>query len=145
MQCSACQRELEKQQERELELCRACAAKYGVIAMPPALRPPVPCDRCKGRKFVRVIPREHTTLEQGDSNRMVSAPMFLTQSVSGHKGWLLNHAHDLDITAGHGMLEVYACWSCGAVEWYCRGVQQIPIHPSLMTELIDYDQGGPYR
>ena len=46
---------------------------------------------------------------------------------------------------GYGVLEVYICYACGAVEWYCGDVATIPIHPWLMTEVVDYDAGTPYR
>ncbi len=51
----------------------------------------------------------------------------------------------LDTTYGYGMLELYACWDCGLVEWYCRDVRRMPVHPHLMTELVDLDEAGPFR
>ncbi len=133
-----------------MQMCFDCANKFGVRPMPPALRPPSPCAKCRATQFVRAIPREHTVDESsGRQNRQVSAPMFLTHHVAGSQGnspdAFHNFAADLNPQLGFGQLEVYACVGCGAVEWYCHGVKDIPIHPHLMTERIDYSAGGPYR
>lgn len=140
--CPLCMHnQIAHEHERSMEMCFDCARKFGVRPMPPALRPPVPCTRCEGSRFVRTVPREHTN--------GVSAPMFLTHNVSGSAGnrpggWF-NGVEDLKTVTGHGQLEIYACVGCGAVEWYCHGVKDVPIHPHLMTEMVDYSAGGPYR
>ena len=46
-------------------------------------------------------------------------------------------AAEIEVEKGYGMLEVYACFGCGAVQWYCGDVAAIPIHPHLMTEIVE--------
>jgi hypothetical protein len=143
--CKLCGVDVTVDEEVAMQACRVCADKIGLRPMPPPIRPARPCARCNGMKFVRVIPREHSTVRTGDGNSQVSAPMFLTHVAKGFRGWVFSGVHELEIERGFGMLEVYACWQCGAVEWYARDVQQIPIHPHFMTDVVDYDGEGPYR
>ncbi len=129
-----------------MQTCAACAAKCGIVPMPPATRPPAPCQRCNGRVFVRAIPREHTSARSGEQNTQVSVPMFVTHRPSLHDGWVLKYAKELEVENGFGVLELYICRACGFVEWYCPTVAAIPLQPNMMTELVDYDAGGePYR
>jgi len=75
----------------------------------------------------------------------VAGPMYLTHAPRVLKGWNAQYVQPVDPRSGYGLLEAYVCWGCGFVEWYCHGADRIPIHPHLMTELIDLDAGGPYR
>jgi hypothetical protein len=144
--CPLCTGALSTDAERAMEACGGCARRIGIIAMPPARRPPTPCARCNGRQFVRVIPREHTTDRSGDTNAQISAPMYVTHAPTTHRGWVLSYVKEVEVeNTGHGLLETYICRKCGAVEWYCADVERIPIHPHLMSEAIDYDSDTPYR
>jgi len=136
---------LSSPEEQSMQACWRCAQKIGLRPMPPPMRPARPCARCNGMKFVRVIPREHSSTRTGDANAQVSAPMFLTHKVETYRGWVFSGVHELAVEHGFGMLEVYACWACGAVEWYCRDVQQIPLHPHHMSDIVEYDTKEPYR
>lgn len=127
---------IDNDSERATKACDACQKKLGLIPMPPARRRGA-CTRCQGRKFLRAIPREHTTNQTGTVNAQVSAPMFLTHSHRGHHGSMFRSAAELEVDKGHGVLEVYACFGCGAVEWYCGDVAAIPVHPHLMTEIVE--------
>jgi hypothetical protein len=118
--------------ERATRACESCQSKLGLIPMPPA-RSRGPCVRCGGRKFLRAIPREHA----GKMNAQVVAPMFLTHAPQGYRGAMSRSAKELDPEKGHGLLEVYACYGCGAVAWYCLDVEAIPVHPHLMTEVVE--------
>lgn len=124
--------------------CVRCATVIGVIPMPQTRRPAAPCQRCGTRKFVRVIPREHSTARVDGSGGQISAPMMATYKprVRHDNGvtWTLPLEIEL---AGAGLLEMYICKKCGFVEWYCQDVERIPIHPALMTEDIDYDADLP--
>ena len=149
MSCPTCLADLTLDVEREMKMCATCATKFGVRPMPPALRPPAPCMRCGKLKFVRVIPREYTSRDGGETNAQVAVPMFLTYVPKGNPtnkpgGWL-NGPQPLDMNDGHGLLEAYACIGCGFVEWYCHDALDIPLSPYVMSELIDYGKGGPYR
>jgi hypothetical protein len=109
--------------------------------MPPAQRPPVPCTRCHGTRFVRVIPREH------GANPWV-APMTLTQAPNIHDAGLFSShltAGSPRFDEGWGLVETYVCLTCGFMEWYCHAPQKIPIGPEYNTELVDYAPAGPYR
>ena len=145
--CPICEDEpMTNEREQAMQACGACANKLGLIPMPPA-RGPFACRNCGGKKFLHAIPREHSAGNLGmDSNTQLSAPMMLTHVPRAQKGYVLRYAQALNIQEGYGLLEIYACFRCGAVEWYCDGVQRIPISPHLMTEVVDYDQTTtPYR
>ena len=43
------------------DICDQCAVTLGVFEVGPPRRPAVPCTRCNGMQFVRVIPREKGT------------------------------------------------------------------------------------
>lgn len=145
MQCPVCARApLVLSDELQMQMCTKCAVENGVRPMPPAMRPPAPCLRCKGLKFVRTVPREYSIVldSQRPNDRQVAAPMYFTYSPTfGQFGG----RHDIDIQKGYGQLEMYACVACGFVELYAHAPADIPIHPHLMTEEIDYSASGPYR
>jgi hypothetical protein len=144
--CSICEDPIDTDGELAMASCKACADRLGLVPMPPASRPPVPCVRCNGRKFVRAIPREHSSVRSGDANSQLSVPMFLTHAPAVHRGWILTYAKEVEIENGFGLFEVFICHKCGFVEWYCPTVRDIPIHTNMMTELVDYDAGtAPYR
>ena len=129
-------------------ICYDCADTLGVIPMPPPRRPPRPCTRCNGMRFVRAIPREYTADELGQTVDPKVAPMALTAAprVWERVFFRGNSVQPQDIT-GHryGVLETYVCRSCGFVEWYCLEPDQIPIGPEYMTDVVNYDSEGPYR
>lgn len=147
--CPFCdQNTLRTDEERAMQACRECAPKIGLIPMPPSRRPPAPCGRCSSMTFIRAIPREHSTERQGEWNAQLSAPMYVTHTPSKYKGWFSNTVNQLEIEkTGVGLLETYICKKCGFVEWYCIDVENIPIHPHVMSEEIDYAARGegPYR
>lgn len=146
MSCSICADALSSPAELAMQTCASCARQCGIVPMPPATRPPAPCQRCNGRAFVRAIPREHSSARSGEQNAQVSVPMFVTHRPTLHQGWMLKYAKELEIENGFGVLELYICRSCGFVEWYCPTVSAIPLHPNMMTELVDFDAGTePYR
>src|SRR5262245_53845411 len=88
-------------------ICVGCMDKLGIIEMPPPRRSPGPCHKCRGLRFVRVIPREHTVVHNFDRNRPEIAPMTLTQQpkldlkVFGN-GMAVEHP---GVVLGDGMLE----------------------------------------
>ena len=132
--------------EQQMQACVTCAATIGITPMPPARRPPAPCQRCNGRQFMRVIPREHSSRRMGEGNGQISAPMYVTHAPTTHRGWILSNVNPIaPESGGLGLLETYICRSCGFVEWYCSDVERIPAHPHLMSELIDYESDTPYR
>ena len=132
--------------EQQMQACKACAKTIGIIPMPPARRPPAPCQRCNGRQFMRVIPREHSSLRLGEGNGQISAPMFVTHAPTTYRGWISSGVNVIaPEEKGVGLLETYICRACGFVEWYCCDVERIAAHPHLMSELIDYESETPYR
>jgi hypothetical protein len=147
--CPFCdQNTLRSDDERAMQACRECAKTIGLIPMPPSRRPPAPCARCNHLAFIRVIPREHSSLRGGEINGQTSSPMFVTHAPTSHDGWFSRSIRELEIEkTGIGLLEMYICKKCGFVEWYCVDVEKIPANPHLMTEEIDYaDRAeGPYR
>jgi hypothetical protein len=146
-ECPVCyEAKLSTEHERTMQLCRECASKYGVRPMPPAMRPPSPCQRCSGLEFVRTVPREYSTRPGGEHNVQVSGPQYFTYAVPQARAGLFGTTRtEVEIDKGYGQLEMYACLGCGFVEWYVHAPRDIPIHPHLMTDKIDYGAGGPYR
>lgn len=72
--------------------------------------------------------------------------MTVTYETQVHEGLLAVGAAPIDPSRGIGMLEQYICASCGAVDWYCRNPEAIPIGPRYMTEDVVYESSGtPYR
>jgi hypothetical protein len=145
--CSLCARNpMSTPAEQKVQACHACANKIGLIPMPPSRRPPTPCARCNGFQFMRVIPREYTSARTGERNTQISSPMYATHKPSAYPPWEDDLALQVMVERnGFGLLEMYICRSCGAVEWYCVDVDRIPAHPHLMTEAIDYGGETPYR
>jgi hypothetical protein len=147
--CPLCQREpLTAPEHHAQQACASCAAQIGIIPMPPRRRPRRPCVACNGSVFVRVLPREHTARGYGTLSVPISAPMYLThepQTSPRYSGG--NTVESLETRVGHGLVEAYVCRSCGRIEWYCPDAERIPIHPHLMTELVDDVGGdaGPFR
>lgn len=103
--------------------------------------------RCNGMRFVRAIPREYTAIHHGDVGWEVTAPMAITAAPKikpAFFGGQKVQTPDI-LYQRHGTLETYICTGCGFVEWYCHGVDAIPIGPEYMTELVDYPASDPYR
>lgn len=73
--------------------------------------------------------------------------MYITHTPDTHDGWLIKQSKEVAIEdSGVGLLEVHICRRCGAVEWGCIDVENIPIGPHTMTELVaPGDDEGPYR
>ena len=124
-----------------MNACLTCASTVGLIPMPPMTRPPKACS-CGGRKFLRAIPREHTV--DRHSGIQTSVPMVLTHPIRRNEG-VFDNGVSIDIDEGWGRLEVFTCYACGKVEWYCSDVAKVPIGPHLMTDVVDYDASGSYR
>jgi hypothetical protein len=122
-------------------ICRNCRERLAVTPMGNARRPPVPCQRCNGMRFVRALARDYS----GEWDR--PAPMVVTTEVNVREGMLGGIKADRmpRETGGLGKLELYICRACGFVEWYCDNPATLPIGPQYMTEAIDYDSDAPYR
>ena len=137
--CPVCSSELNAT-EVAAGICDACAAKLGVITIPPSRRPPIPCPRCSGTTFVHAVPRELSVDTRGtyEINLARHTPMFVTYDVKISRKLLGgNEAVDIDPWEGRGVVEMYVCRGCGNIEWYCFGA--LPIGPQYMTELIEYE------
>ncbi|HEY4056538.1 MAG TPA: hypothetical protein VGM39_08005 [Kofleriaceae bacterium] len=151
MICSICQaRNASTRAEMAMHACTSCAKTHGVVPMPELTRPPASCTRCNSRKFVRAIPREHSTTRQDKENAQLSTPMRVTHDAASSADSRWSEAREalpLEIEDGYGMLEMFICYGCGLVEWYVPTVQSIPISPAQMTEIVDYDadKDTPYR
>ena len=123
------------------DICNTCRDRLGLIPMPPPRRRAAPCKRCNGMKFVRVIPREFAEYGNSASYPGEVRPMTATHVPQFVGRMVIAPAPD----GGRGVLENYICMQCGFVEWYCGDPERIPIGPEFMTDIVDYDEGGPYR
>jgi hypothetical protein len=144
LRCRVCRAQIYFPKHAGFDVCADCADKLGVVPMGPPRRPALPCQRCNGMKFIRVIPRELTTTFSGGQG---AVPMKLTIVPEVVDGILFGiRVGGPDPRRGSGALETYVCIGCGFVEWYCLDPESIPLGPEYMTELVDYDAGdGPYR
>jgi hypothetical protein len=153
--CDLCT--LRSASERAMNACEVCALELGLVPLAHSRRPPVPCTRCNNMRFVRVVPREHTSVGirfapndlrgSGDLHRNVTAPMVATHEPRTTEK-LTSSARavmPIDIRQGFGRMEMFVCRRCGFVEWYVEHPETIPIGPHYMTEDVDYSTPGPYR
>ncbi|MBA3539326.1 MAG: hypothetical protein H0T79_06830 [Deltaproteobacteria bacterium] len=131
--CALCGDNLTNPIERSRRVCDDCAAKTGVVVLPPSQRDRLPCAKCRGSKFVRAIPREL------GADR-TAGPMFAAYQIPGTS----QRIDPLDPRRGFGVLEAYICKGCGFVEWYCQDPLEIPIGPEYMTEDVDLST-TPFR
>ncbi len=136
-------------------ICRECAGKIGLVAMPPSRRPPLPCPRCGGRRFVRSVPREPivsdaTSLFWGadlGAVRPSHAPLAVTYDFAVERlqvgaATLPPTVKGLDVSRPRGLLARYICWRCGFAELYCEDPASVPIGPEHMTDIVDYGGSG---
>jgi len=142
--CRVCKNELASWETSSI--CRDCRDKLGIVAMPPARRPPAPCGKCGGTRLVRVIPRDHTNTP-GEGGTWLTLPMRLTVVPMTESGIFTSKKHAMapEPSTGRGMVEAYVCRACGFIEWYCADPERIPIGPEYMTEEIDAGGEPPYR
>jgi hypothetical protein len=125
--------------ERDRKACDDCARRTGLIAMGPPRRRVAPCSKCNHGKLVRFVPRELTTIRTREGYVASYGPMFATYPPPGVFETTIHPR------SGFGVLEGYACRSCGFIEWYCQDPTEIPIGPEYMTEEIDVAGPTPYR
>jgi hypothetical protein len=130
-----------------------CASRLGLRLLPPPRRPAVPCTRCNGMRFVRVLPRQYSTgwmyidMNTAPIMHSVGVPMTLTATpppVQKHviRADTVQEPGPFD---GLGTIETFVCCSCGFLEWYCQDPQAMPIGDEYNTQLVDYSSDQPYR
>ena len=149
---------LETEPELTQTICSPCATKLGTTTMPPPRRPDMPCQRCKGTRFIRVFPRERFVVDAASkwlgadfgSIGAMYAPMAATYDVSivrQQVGVMIGapEVRGLDLTRPRGLIARYICSGCGFVELFCEDPESIPIGPEYMSDIVDYGGNKPYR
>jgi hypothetical protein len=134
--CILCQsKPLATSAELSTRVCRECADKTGVVPLPAATRPAVPCTRCQHPALIRVVPRELSAVG-ADYVDTVAGPMMVTYAVQSNKRLVFsgNEVETPAVKLGYGVLEAWICESCGFVEWYCQKPKDIPIGPAFNSE-----------
>jgi hypothetical protein len=147
--CSVCkQNYLYAESEKARGVCEECRKSFGLARRPDrSKRPPRPCGKCGHHVLVRCQIRERAA-SGGDYVYQYVAPLALTFqrlrriSIWSGKQKVKNKP---DPTEPAGILEAFACRSCGYVEWYAQAPGEIPIGPEYGTELIDVTAKPPYR
>jgi DNA-directed RNA polymerase subunit RPC12/RpoP len=148
--CKLCHaRRLETEPELAQRLCAPCSTKLGTTPMPPPRRPDIPCPRCRGRRFIRVFPRDRFVVD-ATSEWTGSAPMAATYEVSivrQQVGVMIGapEIRGLDLSRPRGLIARYICSTCGFVELYCEDPESIPIGSEYMSDVVDYGGDKPYR
>ena len=122
-------------------VCNRCRDRLGLIPMPPPRRRAAPCKRCNGMKFVRVIPREYGEFGNSTSYPGEVMPMTATQLPNVHGKRLAASSRDRRPRPA-GELHLHRLRLRRVV---LPDPERIPIGPEFMTEVVDYDQSGPYR
>jgi hypothetical protein len=62
--CRLCETNKLTDPDRTTGICKECRARIGMLSeLPPPRRPPLPCRKCQGLRFVRSFPREHVTAD----------------------------------------------------------------------------------
>jgi DNA-directed RNA polymerase subunit RPC12/RpoP len=157
--CKLCHaRRLETDPELAQTLCSPCATKLGTTPMPPPRRPDVPCPRCRGRRFIRVFPRERFVVDAStkwlgsdlSAFGAMYAPMAATYEVSIVRqqiGVMIGapEVRGLDLSQPRGLIARYICSTCGFVELFCENPESIPIGTEYMSDIVDYGGDKPYR
>lgn len=138
--CALCEAE---DASEEFRVGLRCARRLGLRMLPPPRRPAVPCTRCNGMVFVRVLPRVYGVTAHATAT---GVPMTLTAKPPPVQKYLLGSTvGDPQLFYGVGTVETFVCRSCGFVEWYCQDPEAIPIGDEYNTQLVDYSTPGPYR
>ncbi|MEO8701452.1 MAG: hypothetical protein ABI867_15505 [Kofleriaceae bacterium] len=141
-ECSVCNITMDNVEPATAEtgICRECRDKLAVKPMGEARRPPVPCQRCNGLRFIRALPREFSGEWDRAMPMTVTYPVVVTRGIFGGAS-----VQGAEPRSGIGRLELYICRGCGFVEWYCDQPADLPIGPQYMTQDIDYGATKPYR
>lgn len=142
MHCKICN------DKSEDTICSACREKLAITPMPPPRRPPFPCPRCGGRRFLRAAIRE---LAGGNalSNQPIGVPIpscatwDIKKTAATYVGFVRieGAGTTLRLDQPRGMLSRYICGGCGFVEVYCDDVDSVPIGEEFMTDIVDYEVG----
>ena len=153
MKCTLCEAEDVSEYYR---IGPKCMSRLGLRPLPPSRRPPVPCARCNGLQFIRVLPRVfglyggvHAGYRMPTTQNLhsIGVPMTVTAKPPQIDHHVLG-ADTIDEPQpfdGIGTVETFICRGCGFVEWYCENPEEIPIGPEYNSELIDYSSPTPYR
>src|SRR4051794_7032294 len=104
---------LKSETELDTQVCATCTTKLGLAPLPEPRRPPTPCTRCGGYKFVRAIVR-HTVPAQ--TKALISVTAVHSRLVVSGATW------DLDRTpTPYGATTVPDCnpgKPCGVLSRY---------------------------
>jgi hypothetical protein len=126
------------------EICAACTTKLGLEPMPQPRRPPMPCPRCGGYKFIRACARHtHLHVEPGllrdAKNRLLPAGVTweLDRRTTQYGAAMVPNCEPA-LDQPRGKLSFYVCAACGLTELYCDDPESIPVGPEYMTDVVDY-------
>ena len=136
--------------EIESQLCTACRIAVHAVPLPPPRRPPIPCSRCGGFRFIRSMIRELVTIDATSfllgvswtgAVQVVPLPVAMTWAVHFeqrvHMG-VVAVGSGIKLGEPRGLLARYMCSGCGFVEVFCDQPESVPIGPEYSTDVVDF-------
>jgi hypothetical protein len=125
----------------EQPVCQTCREARALPRRGEPLRPRVPCARCHGGSFVRVLALRERTPPGAPA---VVGLTFAEQLL--HPMWGEGEPKSAGQPAAPiGHIEAYVCRGCGLTELYVPDAGKLPIGPCHGTELFEVASDGPYR
>lgn len=123
-------------------ICFSCRRERGVPERREPQRPRVPCGRCNGTSFVRVL-----ALRARLEEYKPLTPLALTFGEQLLHPIFGNGEPTSRIMPERriGHIEAYVCRGCGHTELYVPDADQLPIGPQHGTELFEVAGDSPYR
>jgi hypothetical protein len=128
-------------------ICAECRQQHA-LADPPGvpLRPPIPCVRCHGRSFVRVLSIRERATTAGEHPTTDLAPLGATYELEVSETFFTNRTVKRPLLSKPlGVFEAYVCRACGYTDLYARDPASIPIGREYNTELVELPEAPPYR
>jgi hypothetical protein len=127
-------------------ICQECRQQHALAEPGAPLRPLIPCVRCQGRSFVRVLSIRERSTTGGDHPSTTLAPLGVTYELEASETFFTNRTVKRPaLSRPLGVLEAYVCRTCGYAELYAREPASIPIGPAYNTELVELPDAPPYR
>jgi hypothetical protein len=127
-------------------ICQECRAHHAIADSSVPLRPLVPCARCQGRSFVRVLSIRERATTAGEHAVTSLSPLGATYELEVYETFFSGRTVMTPALAKPlGVFEAYICRACGFTELYSRDPGNIPIGREYNTEPFELPESAPYR
>lgn len=144
--CALCQKKGFENPIGDDGICAECRRLHALADPGVVLRPLVPCVRCQGRSFVRVLSIRERATTAGEPVTTDLAPLGVTYELESIEAFFSSRTIKRPrLSKPLGAFEAYVCRSCGYTELYARDPAAIPVGREYNTELIELPDAPPYR